>query len=82
MAKRYGYEDLKGVIVTEVEPDSPAAGAGIRPGSLIQEVNRQTVENIKQFNEEIQKAAEEGKVMLRVRFENRSIFVILTLPKD
>ena len=81
LAKRYGYEDLKGVIVTEVEPDSPAARAGIQPGSLIQEVNRQAVENTRQFNEEIQKAAEEGKVMLRVRYENRSIFLILTLPK-
>ena len=82
LAKRYGYEDLKGVIVAEVEPDSPAARAGIQPGSLIQEVNRQPVENAKQFNEEIQKAAEEGKVMLRVRYENRSIFLILTLPKE
>jgi serine protease Do len=82
LAKRYGYEGLKGVIVAEVEPDSPAAGAGIQPGSLIQEVNRQPVENTKQFNEEIQKAAEQGKAMLRVRYENRSIFVILTLPKD
>jgi serine protease Do len=82
LAKRYGYEDLKGAIVTEVEPDSPAARAGIQPGSLIQEVNRQPVENTRQFNEEIQKAAEQGKVMLRVRYENRSIFLILTLPKD
>ncbi|MFH1370708.1 MAG: Do family serine endopeptidase [Planctomycetota bacterium] len=82
LAKRYGYEGLKGVIVADVEPDSPAAGAGIQPGSLIQEVNRQPVENTGQFNEEIRKAAEEGKVMLRVRYENRSIFVILSLPKD
>lgn len=82
LAKRYGYEGLKGVIVAEVEPDSPAARAGIQPGSLIQEINRQPIENTGQFNEEIQKAAKEGKVMLRVRYENHSIFVILSLPKE
>lgn len=82
LASRYGYEGLKGVIVTDVDPDSPADRAGVQPGSLIQEVNRQPVENTKQFDEEIQKAAEEGKVMLRVRHENRSVFIILTLPKD
>ncbi len=82
MAQRYGYEGLKGVVVTDVEPDSPAAMAGIQPGSLIQEVNRQPVENTKQFKEEVKKAAEEGKIMLRIRFENHSVFVVLTLPKE
>ncbi len=82
LAKRYGYEGLKGVIVTDVDPDSSAAREGIQPGSLIQEVNRQPIENTKQFNEEVQKAAEQGKVMLRIRYENSSIFIILTLPKD
>ncbi len=82
LAQRYGYEGLEGVIVTDVDPGSPAARAGVQPGSLIQEVNRQPVENTRQFNEEIQKAGEQGKVMLRIRYENRSMFIILTLPKD
>jgi serine protease Do len=82
LAKKFGLEGLKGVVVTEVEPDSPAASAGIQPGSLIQEVNRQPVENTKQFNEEVEKAMKEGRVMLRVRYENSSIFIVLTLPKE
>jgi len=81
-AKRYGYEDLKGVIVTAVEPDSPAATAGIQPGSLIQQVNRKPVENTKQFNEEVQKAVKEGRITLLLRFENSSMFLVLPLPKD
>ncbi len=82
LARRYGYEDLKGVIVTEVEQGSVAAAAGIQPGTLIQEVNRKPVENTKQFNEVMQDAAKDGKVMLRVRYQNRSILIVLTLPKD
>jgi serine protease Do len=81
-AKRFGYEDLKGVIVTAVEPDSPAASAGIQPGSLIQQVNRKPVENTKQFNEEVQKAVKEGRISLLLRFENSSMFLVLPLPKD
>jgi serine protease Do len=34
---------LKGVIVTEVAPDSAAAEAGLRPGDIIQEINRHPV---------------------------------------
>jgi len=82
LAGRYGLEGLKGVIVTEVEPGSSAAMAGIQPGSLIQEVNRKPVENTKEFSEEMEKAAKDGKVMLRIRHENNSIFIVLTLPKE
>jgi serine protease Do len=40
--------DLKGALVTEVEPDSAAAKAGLAEGDVIQEINRQTVESAKQ----------------------------------
>ncbi|MGD0078880.1 MAG: DegQ family serine endoprotease [Sedimentisphaerales bacterium] len=81
-AKQYGYENLQGVLVTNVEEDSPAAAAGIEPGCLVQEVNHNTVANVRQFDEEIQKSAKTGRVMMLIRFENRSIFVVLTIPQD
>jgi serine protease Do len=81
-AKQFGFVGQKGVLVTDVESGSPAAMAGIKPGSLIQEVNRKPVENVKEFKETADAAAKEGKVMLRVRYEKSSIFVVLTIPKD
>jgi serine protease Do len=82
LAKQFGFVGQKGVLVTDVESDSPAAMAGIQPGSLIQEVNRKSVESVKEFKEAVGAAAKEGKVMLRVRYEKSSIFVVLTIPKD
>jgi serine protease Do len=81
-AKQYGYEDLKGVLVTNVEEGSPAAEAGIEPGCLVQEVNRRQVLDVRQFDEEIQRSAKTGRVMMLMRYENRSIFIVLNIPQD
>jgi serine protease Do len=82
LAKQFGFVGLKGVIVTEVEADSPAAQKGIQPGSLIQEVNRKPVEDVTEFKEAVNAAGKNGKVMLLIRHEKSSIFVVLTIPKD
>jgi serine protease Do len=81
-AKQYGYEGLTGVLVTSVEEGSPAAESGIEQGCLIQEVNRNSVTDVKQFDEEVQKSLKTGRVMMLIRYENRSIFVVLSVPQD
>jgi len=37
--------DLKGALISEVDPASPSFRAGLRQGDLILEINRQRVEN-------------------------------------
>ena len=41
--------NTKGVVVTNVDPSSEAAEAGLRRGDVIQEVNRQPVRNTSDF---------------------------------
>jgi serine protease Do len=82
LAKQFGFVGQKGVVVTDVESGSPAALKGIQPGSLIQEVNRKPVENVREFKEAVEATAKEGKIMLRVRYEKNSVFVVLEIPKN
>jgi serine protease Do len=79
LAQRLDYEGLSGVVVSEVEAGSPADEKGIQPGDLITEVNRETVRNVRQWNDAVEKAAEKGKVLLRVRGENGTRLVLITL---
>ena len=81
LAERYDYEGLEGVIVTNVEPGSIAELAGITRGTLIMEVNRKPVENVKDFNEAIEEAKEDS-VLLRIKHGRATIFVVLKLPKE
>jgi serine protease Do len=41
----------KGVVVTQVDPSSPAAGAGLDRGMVIQEVNHKPANNISQYKQ-------------------------------
>jgi len=36
-------DDIKGVVITEVQPDSPSADAGLKQGDIIEEINRHPV---------------------------------------
>ncbi len=66
----------RGVVITEVADESNAAAAGIRRGDVIEEINRQPVSNINEFNAALQKANKKS-VLLRVRNQQGARFVVV-----
>jgi Do/DeqQ family serine protease len=71
MASRYGLDaDDQGLLVTKVDPASNAAGEGIRPGDLIQEVNRQPVKTFAEFNAAIGQSGTKPALVLIKRRNN------------
>ena len=76
LAEEMGYEGEEGVLVSAVAPGSSAAAAGIQPGALITEVNRQPVRSVNQFTQAV-KQTEKDMVLLLVREGNRTRYVTL-----
>ncbi len=71
-AYRFKTEAENGVIITQVEADSPAADAGLQRGDVILEVNYSAVENAKDFKKKIDDAMGHGNtVLLYVLSQNR-----------
>ncbi|HYC26188.1 MAG TPA: PDZ domain-containing protein, partial [Roseiarcus sp.] len=54
-------DNVKGVVVSHVEPNSPAAEKGLRPGDVIQEVNQVAVNDPDDLNKAIDTAKKTGK---------------------
>ncbi|HPI91746.1 MAG TPA: DegQ family serine endoprotease [Deltaproteobacteria bacterium] len=77
MAEKYGYKGEKGLLVTDVDPASAAARAGIKPGMLIQEVNRKRVDDIGEF-----KKAVAGKESMLLLVKDRSGSRYITLQSE
>jgi serine protease Do len=76
---------VRGALVVSVEPDSKAAAANIRPGDVIQEVNRQLVESAEDVTTQLRKAGDEP-VLLRVWSRGEGMsgsrFVTLEATRD
>ncbi|MEZ5363978.1 MAG: Do family serine endopeptidase [Bryobacterales bacterium] len=78
VAEQLGLDsDIKGVVVTRVRPDSPAAEAGLQSGLVIQEVNRKPVNNVDEFRSAMGTVKKGEAVMLLVHVRGGSRFVVV-----
>ena len=68
--------NLNGAVVTDVAPDSPAAEAGLKPGDVIQEINRKSVKNAEDAVHMTEKS-DTKKTLLRVWSGGGSHYVIV-----
>jgi serine protease Do len=73
-------ENVKGVVITEVQPDSPAAEAGLKQGVVIQEINRHPVKT----DDEAVQMTEDAKdkfTLLRIWSNGGSHYVVVDESK-
>ncbi len=81
-AAQFGYKSGQGVIVTEVVQGSPADNVGIKPGQLIEEVNRMRVHNLSELKDALNKGSGSDQVLLRIRTGEYSKYVALKYEAD
>jgi len=72
-AARQASGDGRGVLVQAVEPRSPAARAGLRPGDIVIGVNRQPVDDIESFV----RLAKSNTLLLHVRRGPGALFLLI-----
>ena len=70
-AMRYRSQEKKGLIVVDVEPGSPSDAAGLTPGEIILEINRQPIKSLADY----QKATKPVKADVLVKTQ-RGYFLV------
>ena len=75
-AKELGIKGkAQGVVVTGVEPDSGADKAGLMPGDVIREINRQPVKSVKEF-EKVSSTVKKGdNVLMLINRRGNALFL-------
>ena len=69
-----------GVVIGDLDPNSPAAQAGLQPGDVIESVNRRPVNNVAEFNRLATEA--KGQTLLRVNRQGQGTFVVVNPGSD
>jgi serine protease Do len=67
----------RGVVVSDIEPGSPAAEAGLRQGDLIKEVNRRPIQNLDDYTRTTEKAKKGESVVLLIKRGGSTLYVVL-----
>jgi len=66
LAERLKLPASRGVVVTEVDPESAAAKAGLRPGDVVLEINREAVDDMAAFRKLVAEAKPGERMRLYV----------------
>ena len=76
--QEYNIPDIKGVIVSMVEPDSPADQSGITAGTVIRKIGESTITNIKDFQNIITKISPKETVSILIYKNGQNQWVAIS----
>ncbi|MCF8062281.1 MAG: DegQ family serine endoprotease [Deltaproteobacteria bacterium] len=80
LARRHGLSVERGVAVTRIQPDSPAAEAGLRPGDVILEMEREPIEDPADLKGRFDDLDPGDTALLLVDRKGNTLFLTLRIP--
>lgn len=84
LAQQLGLNpDEQGVVISGVDPGSPAGEAGLRTGDVVKEVNRQEIHNLNEYNQAIEKAKQDKSLLFVIKRGGGTLYVVIkSVSKD
>ena len=70
-------EGTTGVVITDLDSDSPASAAGLEQGDVIVQVNHKPVNTVAEFNSAVRAGASKDTTLLLVRSQQGTHFVVV-----
>ncbi len=77
IARHLNLKDRRGVIVTDIQPGSPAENADLRAGDIIAEINKKPIRNVADFKEIMKKASLKDGIVMLVKRDNVTFYGVM-----
>ena len=83
IAGRFGWDaGENGVVVTEIQPGSPASDGKLRNGDLIKEINRRKIQNLRDYNQALQQLKKGESLLLLIKRGQHTFYVVLKAASE
>jgi len=83
LAQKFGLDEKEaGVVITEVAQGTPAAEARLRQGDFIKEVNRQKIQNVRDWKQATEKMKKGEPLLLLVKRGGNTFYVAIKSAKE
>jgi len=82
LARSLRLDNAKGVVVSRVTPDSPAAEAGVQRGDVVREVNRQPVTDLESYADATSRLTPNTPALFLLERRGSSLYVALKPTKE
>jgi serine protease Do len=79
LAKQFGLQGAEGAVITDVHEAGPASLAGLQPGDVIVQADRQKVASADDLEQVLSKAKDKDSVLLLVKRKGSNLFVVVKM---
>jgi serine protease Do len=79
LARNFRLSETSGLVVVQVEANSPAAEAGVAPGDIILEVDQASVRNLGEFNKKTSSYKAGDTVLLLINRRGSTLYITLKI---
>jgi serine protease Do len=81
LARNFGLSETSGVVIVQVQANSPAQEAGLAPGDLILEIEQVEVKDLEQFNKMTEGYKAGDTILFLIKRRGSTLFLTLTVPE-
>jgi serine protease Do len=79
LVRQLGLSERSGLVVVQVENDSPAENAGIRPGDILVEIDQEPVDDLSEYREKMRKYEKGDTILFLVKRKGTTLYLTLKI---
>jgi len=81
LARNFGLSETSGVVIVQVQANSPAQEAGLAPGDMILEIDQVEVKGLEQFNKMTEGYKAGDTILFLIKRRGSTLFLTLTVEE-
>ena len=81
LAKEFGLSETTGILIVQIDSNSPAAEAGLKPGDIILEIDQTPAKTLADFLERTKRYKKGDTILFLIKRGNSTLYLTLNIDE-